>query len=51
VLVLPGRRSPEFINDDETLLESPFVVPPSVSVRLRRWSAPWDLRDTIDFCP
>jgi uncharacterized protein (TIGR03032 family) len=27
VTVLPGRRYPELINDDETLLESSFVVP------------------------
>ena len=25
--VLPGRRFPELINDDEKLLESSFVVP------------------------
>ena len=25
--VLPGRRYPELINDDETLLENSFVVP------------------------
>jgi hypothetical protein len=25
-MVLPGRRYPELINDDETLLERPFVV-------------------------
>jgi hypothetical protein len=27
VTVLPGRRWPELINDDETLLENSFVVP------------------------
>jgi uncharacterized protein (TIGR03032 family) len=27
VTILPGRRSPELINDDETLLENSFVVP------------------------
>ena len=27
VTVLPGRRYPDLINDDETLLESSFVVP------------------------
>ena len=27
VTVLPGRRYPELINDDMTLLESSFVVP------------------------
>jgi hypothetical protein len=27
VTVLPGRRWPEVINDDETLLENSFVVP------------------------
>ena len=27
VTVLPGRRYPELINDDEKLLESSFVVP------------------------
>ena len=27
VAVLPGRRYPELINDDETLLENSFVVP------------------------
>ena len=27
VVVLPGRRRPELINDDETLLENSFVVP------------------------
>jgi hypothetical protein len=27
VTVLPGRRYPELINDDETLLENSFVVP------------------------
>jgi hypothetical protein len=26
-MVLPGRRYPKLINDDETFLESPFVVP------------------------
>jgi hypothetical protein len=25
--VVPGRRWPELINDDETLLENSFVVP------------------------
>ena len=25
--VLPGRRFPDLINDDETLLENSFVVP------------------------
>ena len=25
--VLPGRRDPELINDDKTLLENSFVVP------------------------
>ena len=25
--VLPGKRFPELINDDETLLENSFVVP------------------------
>ena len=27
VTVLPGRRYPELINDDEKLLENSFVVP------------------------
>jgi hypothetical protein len=27
VAVLPGRRWPELINDDETRLENSFVVP------------------------
>jgi hypothetical protein len=27
VTVLPGRRYPELINDDEALLENSFVVP------------------------
>jgi hypothetical protein len=27
VTVLPGRRWPELINDDESLLENSFVVP------------------------
>jgi hypothetical protein len=27
VTVLPGRRYPELINDDNTLLENSFVVP------------------------
>jgi hypothetical protein len=27
VTVLPGRRYPDLINDNETLLESSFVVP------------------------
>jgi hypothetical protein len=27
VTVLPNRRYPELINDDETLLENSFVVP------------------------
>ena len=27
VAVLPGRRFPDLINDDEKLLESSFVVP------------------------
>jgi hypothetical protein len=27
VTVLPGRRWPELINDDETVLENAFVVP------------------------
>jgi hypothetical protein len=27
VTVLPGRRFPELINDDEQLLENSFVVP------------------------
>jgi hypothetical protein len=27
VTVLPGRRYPELINDDETLLENSYVVP------------------------
>jgi hypothetical protein len=27
VTVLPGKRFPELINDDETLLENSFVVP------------------------
>jgi hypothetical protein len=27
VTVLPGRRWPELINDDDTLLENSFVVP------------------------
>src|SRR5262249_14482606 len=30
VTVLPGRRWPELINDDETLLENSFVVPDAV---------------------
>ena len=27
VTVLPGRRCPELLSDDEKLLENPFVVP------------------------
>jgi hypothetical protein len=27
VTLLPGKRDPDLINDDETLLESSFVVP------------------------
>jgi len=27
VTVLPGRRYPDLINEDETLLESSFLVP------------------------
>ena len=38
--VLPGRRYPELINDDEKLLENSFVVPDAaladVSPELRR---------------
>ena len=30
VTVLPGRRYPELINDDEKLLENSFVVPDAV---------------------
>ena len=30
VTVLPGRRYPELINDEDTLLENSFVVPDAV---------------------
>ena len=40
VTVLPGRRYPDLINDDDTLLENSFVVPDAaladVSAALRR---------------
>ena len=44
VAVLPGRRYPELINDDEKLLENSFVVPDAaladVSASLRAPSEP-----------
>ena len=44
VTVLPGRRYPELINDDETLLENSFVVPDAaladVSAPLRGTAEP-----------
>ncbi len=45
VTVLPGRRYPELINDDENLLENSFVAPDAaladVSSALRHgWTEP-----------
>ena len=44
VTVLPGRRYPELINDDEKLLENSFVVPDAaladVSAALRAPAGP-----------
>jgi hypothetical protein len=46
VTVLPGRRYPDLINDDDTLLENSFVVPGAaladVSAALR--SSAWNGR-------
>ena len=51
VTVLPGRRYPELINDDEKLLENSFVVPDAVLAGNRqcatisefvRWVQPTD---------
>jgi hypothetical protein len=40
VVVLPGRRYPDLINDDESLLKNSFVVPdaalPDVPATLRQ---------------
>jgi hypothetical protein len=46
VTVLPGRRWPDLINDDDTLLENSFVVPDAALADV----VPWGQTD-LEFSP